>query len=81
MIFIPGWITNILLLVTAGLSIYQLRRLFRPNPATAAQFWLVIFCLVMVLVVTFTARRDPWLSLGFFVTALACLAFIIRQHR
>jgi hypothetical protein len=42
--------------------------LYRPNPAT-------------VLIVTFTGRRDPYLSLGFFVIALGCPAFIIRQQR
>ena len=80
MFFIPGWITNILLLATAVLSI-QLRRLYRPNPASAPQFWMTVFCLVMTLVVTFTARRDPWLSLGFFIIALGCMLFIFRQHR
>jgi hypothetical protein len=32
-------------------------------------------------VVALHNRENPWLSLGFFLTAVACLMLMIHQHR
>ena len=56
MIFIPAWITNILLLLSCVFSSYQPWRLNR-NPV------------------------DPWMSLVFFLIAVATLFLTFRQFR
>jgi hypothetical protein len=81
MIFIPAGITNILFLITVGLSGFQHMRLRRPNPVTNIQFFMIAFCLVMIVIVALYNRANPWLSLAFFITALISLGVMIRQHR
>jgi L-asparagine transporter-like permease len=81
MFFIPAWITNILLLVTCWISAYQIVNLERPNPVKGVQFWMVLFCLLMVLATTLHNRDNRWLSLGFFLIAIISLSVIYRQQR
>jgi tetrahydromethanopterin S-methyltransferase subunit E len=70
-------------IAAAAISGWQLVRMGRDNPLTGMQFWLIIFCIVMMLVVNLTERKGghPWLSLVFFLLAVATLSFVIRQNR
>jgi Flp pilus assembly protein TadB len=81
MIFIPVWITNFLLLGTCWLSGYQIVQLQRKNPIPTVQFPMVLFCLLAVWIVVRYNRVNPWLSLTFFLIAIACLLVMLRQHR
>jgi hypothetical protein len=81
MIFIPAWISNALFLITCYLSGYQHMRLRRPNPVTNLQFGMIVFSMVMILIIAVYAKANAWLSFGFFVLAVGCLGFMIRQHR
>lgn len=81
MFFIPVWITNILFLATFYLSCFQHVQLRRPNPVTNLQFFMMASSLLMILVATLYNRENPWLSLGFLLTAAASLALMVRQHR
>lgn len=81
MFYIPGWISNTLLLVTCYLSGYQHVQMKRPNPIMNIQFLMIIFALAMILVITLYGRTNPWLSLAFFLVAVGSLALMIRQHR
>jgi hypothetical protein len=81
MFFVPAWVSNVLLLITCWLSGFQLVQLRRPNPLATIQFWAVLFCLLMVLLVALYNEVNPWLSLTFFVIAVGCLGGMIRQHR
>jgi hypothetical protein len=65
MVFIPAWVTNILFMITIYLSGFQHVRLRRPNPITNIQFFMIAFALVMIVIVTFYNRVNPWLSLAF----------------
>ncbi len=79
--FISPYITNIIFLVTVYLSGFQHVQLRRPHPITNLQFFMMAFCLAMMLVVALYNRENAWLSLAFFVIALASLGLMIRQHR
>lgn len=81
MIFIPSWCSNILLLVTVYLSGFQHVQLKRPNPVTNIQFFMMIFCMFMIVVITLSNKRNPWVSLVFFLIAVASFVTMIRQHR
>jgi hypothetical protein len=81
MFFIPGWISNILLFITIVISAIQHVVLKRANPVTNLQFFMIAFALVMILVITFHNRDNPWLSLAFFAIAAGSLAYMIRQQR
>nr|WP_294503815.1 hypothetical protein [uncultured Rhodopila sp.] len=81
MIFIPSWISDVLFLITVYLAAFQHVQLQRPNPITNIQAVMCVFGLVMILVVWFDNQINPWLSFGFFLTAVASLGLIIRQHR
>jgi hypothetical protein len=80
-LFIPTWVTNILLLITCFLSIYQHLRLRRQNPIANLQFFMVVFALAVWLINTLYGRENPRLSLALFVISVASLAFMIRQLR
>jgi Ca2+/Na+ antiporter len=56
-------------------------QLQRPNPLVVLQFYMVLFCLLLMLLVAFYNRVNPWLSLGFFVLAVINISVILRQHR
>ena len=82
MVFIPSWTSNILLLLTCWLSGYQLVKRGRPNPVATIQFFMVVFSLLMVLLVVFYNNKgNPWLSLVFLLIAVGSLGVMIRQHR
>lgn len=81
MIFVPAWITNILYLLTFCISAFQHWQLKRPNPVTNIQFFMMVFCLAMMLTVTLYNRENPWLSLGLFLAAMAGLELMVRQNR
>ena len=81
MVFIPAWISNILFMITIFIAGYQHVLLKRRNPVTNLQFTMVVFAMLMIIVDTLFNRENPWLSLGFFVTAVICLGLMIRQHR
>ncbi len=81
MLFVPGWISNVLFIITCYLAGYQHVQLRQANPVLNLQFLMIVFSLVMVLVVVFCNRIDPWLSLAFFVISAGGLAVMIRQHR
>jgi hypothetical protein len=83
MIVISPFFIIPLFIAAAAISGWQLVRIGRENPLTGMQFWLVVFCIVMMLVVNLTERRGghPWLSLAFFLAAVAILLFTIRQNR
>jgi hypothetical protein len=51
------------------------------KPTFNLQFFMAVFVLVMVLVVTFLDTSNVWLSLGFLVLSLACLGTMYRQMR
>ncbi|WP_428537361.1 hypothetical protein [Rhodopila sp.] len=81
MFFIPTWVTNIVFLITCWVSGFQHLRLRRPNPVTNLQFFMMAFSLIMILIVALYNRENPWLSLAFFVLAIGCLSWMIRQLR
>jgi hypothetical protein len=70
-------------IAAAALSGWQLVRMGRDNPLTGLQFWMVVFCIAMMLVVTLTERQEghPWLSLVFFLTAVVTFGVAFRQNR
>jgi hypothetical protein len=79
--FVSTYITNLLFLVTVYLSGFQHVQLKRPNPVANIQFVMMAFSLSMMILVALYNYDDPWLSDGFFLTAVGCLALMIRQHR
>ncbi len=81
MIFIPIWIPNILLLVSCVLANYQQWRLNPDNVLKTRQFKIAVFSIVMVVtIVIYTlGHRDPWISLVFFLIAIATLVITMRQ--
>ena len=81
MFFVPAWVTNIILLVTCWLSAYQLLRLQRPNPLVIIQFYMILFCLAIVLSVALYNRVNPWWSLAFLLIAVINLGVMVRQNR
>lgn len=81
MFFIPAWCSNVLLLITCYLSGFQHVQLKRANPVTNIQFFMMAFSLIMIWVIAVYASSDAWLSVGFFLLAVGCLALMIRQHR
>jgi hypothetical protein len=81
MFFVPAWISNILLLITCYLSGFQHVQMKRPNPVTNIQFVMMVFSLLMILIIAFYNRENPWLSLAFFLIAVGSFALTIRQHR
>jgi Ca2+/Na+ antiporter len=81
MFFVPAWITNFLLLITCWVLGFQLWRRQLPNPLTNIQFVMIVFCMMMVLAVALYNRVNPWLSLVFFLIAVAALGLMIRQFR
>jgi predicted Na+-dependent transporter len=83
MFFIPTWIPNILLLISCVLANYQQWRLNPENVLKTRQFGISIFSIVMIVFVVLYARshRDPWISLVFFLVALATLVITVRQFR
>lgn len=80
-VYISPYITNVIFIVTVYLSGFQHVQLKRPNPINTLQFWMIAFCLVMMLVVAFANDTSPWLSLGLFLLSAGCLALMIRMHR
>jgi hypothetical protein len=81
MFFVPAWITNFMFLGIFYLSGFQHVQLKPLNAIMNIQFLMMVFCLFMVVVVALHNRENPWLSLGFFLTAVACLMVMIHQHR
>lgn len=81
MFTVPAWLSNVLLMVTCYISFYQHVQLKRPNPVMNLQFAMIVFSLVLMLIITFQNRRNPWLSLGFFLIAASSLATMVRQFR
>jgi Ca2+/Na+ antiporter len=81
MIFIPVWISNVILLIACVWSAIQHTLLRRANPVTNIQFFIMIFTIVMMLGVVFYNNVNPWLSLGFFLIAVVCLGVTFRQQR
>jgi hypothetical protein len=83
MIVISRFFIIPLFIAAAAISAWQLVRMGRDNPLTGPQFWLVVFCIAMMLVVNLTERQGghPWPSLAFFLVASATLAYVIRQNR
>ncbi len=70
-------------IAAAALSAWQHVRMARANPFAGIQLWLMLFCIVMMLVVNFLDRRNPnpWLTVLFFVVAVATFLFALRQNR
>jgi hypothetical protein len=81
MIYIPGWITSIIFMLTFYLCVFEHVKMRRPNPVLNLQFFMMVFALAMVLVVTFHNRKLPYLSIGFFALSLICLGVMYRQLR
>jgi len=81
MFFISPYLTNIMFLITIYMSGFQHVQMKRPNPITNMQFFLMVFSMVMVIVVAFYNRVNPWLSLAFFLAGAASLATAVRQLR
>jgi peptidoglycan biosynthesis protein MviN/MurJ (putative lipid II flippase) len=83
MFFIPTWIPNVLLLLSCVLANYQQSRLNRENVFKTLQFGITIFSIAMIVFVVLYTRnhRDPWISLVFFLIALATLVITMRQFR
>ncbi len=78
---IPGWIANVMFLVTCYVAGYQHVQFNRVNPVMNVQFFTMAFSLVMVVIVALYDKTDPWLSLVFLLIAVGCLGLTIRQHR
>ncbi len=70
-----------LFIAAAAVSCWQMVRIPRDNPITGMQFWVVVFCIVMMLLTIFLGRGDPWYSAGFFAVAVATLLLVLRQNR
>jgi FtsH-binding integral membrane protein len=70
-------------IAAAGLSGWQHVQIGRLNPLGGIQFWLILFCIVMMIVVNFLDSRqpNPWLTVLFFVIAVATFLFALRQNR
>jgi hypothetical protein len=83
MVHIPIWITNVLLLMSAGFAGFQHSRLNRENPFATIQFGIIVFAMVMVVTVVLSTRvySNPWMSLVFFLIAAATFWFTVRQFR
>jgi peptidoglycan biosynthesis protein MviN/MurJ (putative lipid II flippase) len=83
MFFIPIWIPNVLLLLSCILANYQQWRLNRENVFKTLQFAITIFSVTMIIFgLLFTrSHRDPWISVAFFVVAIAILVITMRQFR
>jgi len=81
MVYIPAWISNVLLLITCYLAGFQHVKLRRPNPIKNIQFFMMAFSLAMILVIALYNRVNPWLSWAFFAVAVCSLGLMIRQHR
>ena len=81
MFFAPAWISNLIFLGTCYLCGYQHVQLKRPNSVTNIQFVLMAFSLAMIVVIAFFNRLNVWLSWGFLLMAIGCLAFTLRQQR
>jgi hypothetical protein len=81
MIFIPAWVSNVLLLITCCLCGYQHTQLGRPNPVMNIQFLMIVFCAVMIMITAIYAHTNAWLSLAFMLIAFGCLGFIVHRHR
>jgi len=81
MFFIPIWITNVLFLVTTVLAGFQHSQMNRENPILNIQFGVMSFSIVLMILVTLYNYENPWLALGFFLTAIGSLAITIRQNR
>jgi uncharacterized protein involved in response to NO len=83
MFYIPIWITNVLLLMSAGFAGFQHSRLNRENPFATIQFGIIVFAIVMVVVVVLAthAYPNPWMSLVFFLIAAATFWLTVRQFR
>lgn len=81
MFYISPYITNVLFFITIYLSGFQHVQRFMPNPIRTLQFWMIAFCLVMILLVVFYNHLNPWLSLAFFIIAAGSLLYMIRQQR
>ncbi len=76
----PGFIIPFFL-AAAAVACWQLVRIPRANPLIGMQFWAVLFCIVMMLLTNFLSHRNPWLSAGFFIVAVATLLLVLRQNR
>jgi hypothetical protein len=81
MIFIPSWVTNVMLLITCWISGFQLVQMKRANPVTNIQFVMIVFSMLMVLITALYNKTNPWLSLVFFLIAAVNLTVTIRQLR
>jgi hypothetical protein len=81
MFFVPTVVTNVLFLATFYLSVFQYVRMREIKPTFTLQFFIALFSLIMVLVVALENGKNPWLSDGFLVIAVICLATIWRQMR
>ncbi len=81
MFFIPGWISNILFMITIYISGYQHVRMKYRNSVKNLQFFIVFLSLVMIVLSALYSRESPWLSLAFFVVAVVDLVVILRQRR
>lgn len=81
MFFVPTVVTNVIFLGTFYLSVFQYVRMREIKPTFTLQFFIALFSLIMVLVVAFENGKNPWLSDGFLVIAVICLATIWRQMR
>jgi hypothetical protein len=81
MFHIPGWISNVLLLIACVLSGWQHSQLRHPNPVVNVQFFTMVLTILMMVAVTLYHPVSPWPSLVFFLIAVACLVSTIRQQR
>jgi hypothetical protein len=80
-ITIPSGLIIPLFIASAALSSWQLVQIPRASPLNGSQFWVVVFCIVMMLLTIFLGRSDPWLSVALFVVAVATFLFVLRQNR
>ena len=83
MFYVPIWITNLLLLLSAIFAGFQHSRLNRENPLTTIQTGIIIFAMGMIVaVVLYThAYPNPWVSLAFFLIAVVTFWVTVRQFR
>jgi hypothetical protein len=81
MFFIPGWLSNILLMITIYVAGFQHVQLRRRNPVANLQFVMIAFSLLMILLIAIYNRESPWLSLAFFAISVASLGLMVRQFR
>ncbi len=81
MFMIPGWIANILFLVTCYVSAFQHVQLKRINPVKNLQFFMMAFSLTMLWLNVMYGYETPWRSLAFFLTAVGGLGLMIYQFR